>query len=102
MAANIHLLTGRKLETAKRCLRAASVWVATCLHENRISPSLRGTIMNREPQTIRLKTEAATDATWIFVYGIAALLAVSGNMQLAFVVLGLRMLSRGTRSSKHA
>ena len=58
-----HNLSGRKLKLAQDCVRAANVWVMAAADEGRIAPGLRKDVLAAEPQTFRLDSEVAYDAT---------------------------------------
>jgi len=95
-----HKLTGRKLEVARRCALAARIWVVAASEENRIPPNLRGPLLRRDPQIIRLDSDAAYDVTNIFMWAIVAALWAVGAWEAGAVVAGLKMLAGGRRSAR--
>jgi hypothetical protein len=97
-----HKLTAKKLEIVRACARTAKVWVMTASDEGRLSPSLRKDVLWLEPQTFRLDTDVAYDATPIFMW-MAILIAVStGSYELAMALGGLKLLAGGRRAAKQA
>jgi len=97
-----HNLSGRKLKIAQECVRAAKVWVMAAADEGRLAPGLRRDVLAMEPQTFRLDTEVAYDATPVFMW-LAILLAVStGSYELAMVLGGLKLLAGGRRAARQA
>jgi len=95
-----HNLSGRKLKLVQDCVRAAGVWVMTAADEGRLSPGLRKDVMFKEPQTFRLDTEVAYDATTIIMWICIAIATGMGMYELAIVLGGLKMLTGGNRASK--
>ena len=63
-----HNLSGRKLKLAQDCVRAAKIWVMSAADEGRIAPGLRKDVLAAEPQTFRLDSEVAYDATAILIW----------------------------------
>jgi hypothetical protein len=95
-----HNMTGRKMKLVQDCVRATSVWVMTAADEGRISPSLRKDVLHAEPQTFRLDSEVAYDATAIVMWFAILIAAGFGAYELAAVLGGLKMLGSGKRASK--
>lgn len=95
-----HKLTGRKMEIARGCVLAADIWVIAASEETRLGTNLRGVVMRREPQTLRLNTDASYDATAILVYFLIAVTVVGGWYEVAFILGGLRALGAGRRASR--
>jgi hypothetical protein len=95
-----HNLSGRKLKLTQDCVRAAKVWVMTAADEGRIAPGLRKDVLAAEPQTFRLDSEVAYDATSILMW-VAMLICLGfGAYEIAMVLGGLKMLASGNRASK--
>jgi hypothetical protein len=95
-----HNLSGRKLKVVQDCVRAAGVWVMTAADEGRISPSLRQDVMFKAPQTFRLDTDVAYDATTVIMWIAIAIATGMGFYELAIILGGLKMLTGGSRASK--
>lgn len=95
-----HKLTGKKLEIAKLCVRAADVWVMTTADEGRLSPALRKDALARDPQIFRLESEVAYDYTPQFMWFMAAFFLAIGFPAGAVAVGGINMLSRGRKAAK--
>ncbi len=95
-----HNLSGRKLKLAQDCVRAAKVWVMTAADEGRIAPSLRKDVLAAEPQTFRLDSEVAYDATSIIMWILMLACLGFGAYEVAAVLGGLKMLASGSRASK--
>lgn len=95
-----HNLSGRKLKLAQDCVRASKVWVMTAADEGRIAPGLRKDVLAAEPQTFRLDSEVAYDATSILMW-VAMLVCLGfGAYEVAVVLGGLKMLASGSRAAK--
>lgn len=99
-----HALQGRKLEVAKGCAVAAGIWVMTAHGENRISPSLRGQIQRRQSGgklwRMHMGTTAAYDATTPILWTLVAGAALAGLPEMALVLGGLGVFSRGRGASR--
>lgn len=95
-------LSGRKLKLVQDCVRACSVFVMTTADENRISPSLRKDVLGQQPQTFRLNTDVAYDATPLFMWFLIASALAAGAYELALILGGLKMLGSGKRATKQA
>lgn len=95
-----HALSGRKLEVAKACVVNAGLWVMTAHGENRISPSLRGQIQRRKPWRMHMGTTAAYDATSAVMWAGVAVFALAGMPEMAVVLGGLTVASRGRGASR--
>lgn len=97
-----HSLSGRKLKVVQDCVRAAGVWVMSTADEGRISPGLRKDVLASEPQTFRLGTEVAYDATPLLMW-VAMLVCLGlGAYEIAAVLGGLKVLGSGRRATKQA
>ena len=97
---NAHKLTGRKTQIAKECLQVQRLSVIAISDEQRLPPSLRHLVLNRDPQTFRLGTDTAYDATPAFVYLIALLALGAGWWEISIVLGGLTALSQSRRSAR--
>ena len=95
-----HKLTGRKLDIARKCAIAARLWVVAASEESRIAPNLRGPLLRRDPQLIRLDSEAAYDATNLFMWAIAVALLAAGAWEAGLAVAGLKALAGGRRAAR--
>jgi len=95
-----HGLSGRKLKVVQDCVRAAKVWVMAAADEGRIAPGLRKDVMAAEPQTFRLDSEVAYDATPIVLWLLIVLAMAMGSWELAAVLGGLKLLGSGRRAAK--
>lgn len=95
-----HNLSGRKLKLAQDCVRASKVWVMAAADEGRLAPSLRKDVLAAEPQTYRLDSEVAYDATSIIMWMLMLACLMGGAYEVAAVLGGLKMLASGSRASK--
>lgn len=95
-----HGLSGRKLKVVQECVRAAKVWVMAAADEGRIAPGLRKDVMALEPQTFRLGTEVAYDATPLVMWFLLALFTSMGYWELAMAIGGLKLLGGGRHAAK--
>lgn len=97
-----HLLSGRKADVALRCLRGAGVCVVSCSDEGRIPVTVRMAVLARQPQRVALKSEAPYDMTTLVVWVLTLAALGAGAWQLAMVLGGFNLLSRGRRAAKQA
>lgn len=95
-----HQLSGRKLKVVQDCVRAAGVWVMATADEGRIAPGLRKDVLTAEPQTFRLGSEVAYDATPMLMWLLIMASMMAGSWELAAVLGGLKMLGSGRRAAK--
>lgn len=95
-----HALSGKKLKVCQECIRASKVWVVSTMDEGRISPGMRKDILFRNPQTFRLDSEVAYDATSILMWISMLVAAGFGAYEIAMVLGGLKMLGSGHGSTK--
>ncbi len=95
-----HKLTGRKLIIAKQCIDRAFRVVIACSDENRLSPSIRKSFLETKPQTIRLTTDVAYDATHIIMWMFVMVLFIAGIPEGAAVLAFLEIMKGGRRASK--
>lgn len=95
-----HKLTGKKLEIAKNCIRAAKVFVMTTPDEGRLSPTIRKDVLSANPQIFRLSSDVAYDATAILMWLATLVFLGFGAYEIAAALGGLSLLSRGQRATK--
>ncbi|MFZ2407543.1 MAG: hypothetical protein WAW41_20595 [Methylobacter sp.] len=95
-----HHLSGRKLKITQDCVRAAKVWVMAVADEGRLSPGLRKDVLAAQPQTYRLDSEVAYDATTAIMWVLIAACTTMGYWELAIVLGGLKMFAGGSRAAK--
>lgn len=96
-----HRLSGRKLQIARLALMASKIFVVSASEEQRIAPNLRAVILRREPQTYRLKSDVAYDATPLLMWAAIAGAVMAGWWEAAFVLGGLKAMSTGRRASRN-
>lgn len=97
-----HGLSGRKLKVVQDCLRAAKIWVMAAADEGRLAPGLRKDVLAAEPQTFRLGSDVAYDATPMLLWCLLAVCMAMGYWELAMAVGGLKVLGSGRRAAKQA
>jgi hypothetical protein len=97
---DVHKLAGRKLDIAIRMCRAAWRLVIGTFSEQATPITLRMLIETRDPQKISLKSEAAYDATSIFMWLMILIALASGWWQLAAIMGGMKVLAGGRRAAK--
>ncbi len=97
-----HAISGRKFKIVQQCVRAAKVWVITAIDEGRLAPGLRQDVMQLEPQTFRLGSEVAYDATPVFMWFLIAVFVSLGYWEAAMAMGGLRLLGSGRRAARQA
>ena len=95
-----HNLSGRKLKIAQECVRSTKVWVMAAADEGRLAPGLRLDVLAAEPQTYRLDSEVAYDATTMVMWILIVSFTTMGYWELAMVLGGLKMFANGNRASK--
>jgi hypothetical protein len=99
---NIESLAGRKLNLVKDVLTQSKskIWVCSTIAENRINPSLRNFITKSNPQIFTLNSPVSYDATNAVTAVVCAIFVIVGWYQVAIMLAGLKMLSRGMFSTK--
>lgn len=97
---NAQKLTGRKQQIVKDCLIACDLYAIAVSDEERLPASVRHMILKRQPQTFRLGTETAYDATTILVYFVSVLAITAGAWEIGLVLGGLTAVSKSKRSSR--
>lgn len=95
-----HHLSGRKLDIAQRLALVAGRVVAGASQENRIPINLRMTLHDRHPIVEALKSEAAYDATAVFLWLLILAAMGAGAWQLAAILGGMKFLGRGSRAAR--
>lgn len=95
-----HLLAGRKLDIAKRLAGVAGRIVTGASQESRIPINLRMTLLARNPAIEALKSDAAYDATAIFLWLLILAALGAGAWQLAAILGGMKVLGRGPRAAR--
>ncbi len=95
-----HKLTGRKCQIARQCMLNAKLWLMSTSDENRLPPNIRTLVERKDPQRTRLDSDASYDTTVLFMWFLAALLALGGAWEIAAVIAGLNALGRGRRSAR--
>lgn len=100
MLDDAHLLTGRKLDIAKRLTVVAGRIVSGASQASRIPINLRMSLLERDPHIEALKSDAAYDMTSMFMWLVILCCLFAGAWQLAAVLGGMKMLGRGNRAAK--
>jgi hypothetical protein len=95
-----HLLAGRKLDVAKRLAQVAGRIVTGASQESRIPINLRMALLARDPAIESLKSEAAYDATAVFLWLLILAALGAGAWQLAAILGGMKFLGRGSRAAR--
>jgi hypothetical protein len=95
-----HRLTGRKLQIARLCLISSKIWLVASAAENRLPPNVRPIIERRDPQRIKLSTDASYDATSTLMWGMVFVALVIGWWEVSLVLGGLKMLGSGRRAAR--
>jgi hypothetical protein len=97
-----HKLTGRKADVAVQIARAAGVVVHAATEEARLPMSLRMVLQQRDPQIVRLTSEAAYDYTDALIWMLCIICAAAGAWPVAGAIAGLKVLGKGGRAAKQA
>lgn len=95
-----HKLTGRKCQIARQCMLNVKIWIVTTSDENRLPPNIRTIVERRDPQRTKLESDASYDSTKIFMWFLAAMLAMAGAWEVAAVIASLNVLGTGRRSAR--
>ena len=95
-----HKLTGRKCQIARQCMLNVKIWIMATSDENRLPPNIRTVVERRDPQRTRLESQANYDSTAIFMWVLAAILAMAGAWEVAAVIASLNVLGTGRRSAR--
>lgn len=97
-----HLLAGRKLDIAQRLALVAGRVVAGASQESRIPINLRLALLRRDPVIEALKSEAAYDATAVFLWLMILAALGAGAWQLAAILGGMKVLGKGSRAARQS
>lgn len=97
-----HKITGRKASVALRLVEVAGIVVHAASEETRVAISLRMALARRDPQVIRLSSDAAYDYTNALTWLLCIVAAAMGAWPVAAAIGGLKMLARGSRAAKQA
>jgi len=92
---DIDNLTGKKLEVAKDILRECKQFVITAEDEINIDKTLRNIINKKETKEINLATDVSYDATNILIAVFILTLFVTGQQELAMLVMVARYMTKG-------
>lgn len=95
-----HHLSGRKLDIAQRLALVAGRMVSGASQESRIPINLRMTLLQRDPVIEALKSDAAYDATAVFLWLLILAAMGAGAWQLAAILGGMKFLGRGSRAAR--
>ncbi len=95
-----HKLTGRKLQIARECIMAATIYVMSASDEQRIPPNLRGLVLKRDPQVFRLSSDVSYDMTAPLMYMAMLFFVVIGFYEVSVVLGGLKYLASGSRATR--
>jgi hypothetical protein len=95
-----HHLSGRKLDIAQRLALVAGRIVSGASQESRIPINLRMTLLQRDPVIETLKSDAAYDATAVFLWLLILAAMGAGAWQLAAILGGMKFLGRGSRAAR--
>lgn len=95
-----HQLAGRKLDIAQRLALVAGRIVCGASQESRIPINLRLALLRREPVIEALKSDAAYDATAVFLWLLILAALGAGAWQLAAILGGMKFLGRGNRAAR--
>ena len=95
-----HKLTGRKCQIARSCMMGCKRWLIATSDENRLPPNIRTLVERKDPQRTKLESQASYDSTAIFMWFLAALLAIGGAWEVAAVLAGMQALGTGRRSAR--
>lgn len=95
-----HRLAGRKADLALRLVSAAGIVVHSASEETRIGLSLRMALARRDPQVIRLSSDAAYDYTGALTWVLCLIAAACGAWPVVAVIGGLKVAARGSRAAK--
>ena len=88
---DLHKASGRKLEVLKDIKRNSKSFIATATQKHHINKTLLK-IMGRDYKELHLSTEAAKDATHVFLVVFLMGLVVTGNIELAMLLTAGRLM----------
>ncbi len=94
---DIDMLQGKKLEMVKNIIRVAYIVIATAKEETAVNKTIMFLLKKKGVTTVELSTESSYDATnMLFVVFIVAML-ISGQYELAMLVMAGRYLTKGMK-----
>lgn len=88
------------LDDAQRLALVAGRLVTGTSQESRIPINLRMTLLQRDPVIEALKSDAAYDATAVFLWLLVLAAMGAGAWQLAAILGGMKFLGRGSRAAR--
>lgn len=95
-----HILTGRKAEMIKQLIINAYAVVLTCINVNQLPTAIRFIVFGRSPQIVRLSSKVSYDATQWLIWLMVVVAVATGSWEIAAVLGGAGILSRGRGASK--
>jgi hypothetical protein len=96
---DINTATGRKVDSLKTLITNAYAAIMTAININQMPTALRYVVINKA-HVIRLSSKASYDATPILLMLVALISVAAGAWEIAAVLGGLGMLSRGRGATK--
>ncbi len=97
-----HRLGGKKLDAALQLARVAGRVISTTFAEQRTPITLRMALDLRAPQKVHLASEAPYDYTSILMWMVVIVTLFAGMWQLSAVILSMKVLAHGKRTSKQS
>lgn len=95
-----HVLAGRKAEIIKQLIVNAYAVVLTCININQLTTAIRFIVFAKDPQIVRLSSKVSYDATQILIWLMVLIAVAAGAWELAAIVGGAGVLSRGRGATK--
>jgi hypothetical protein len=97
-----HRLAGKKLDAVLQIARAAGRVISTTFAEQRTPITLRMALDLRAPQKVQLASEAPYDYTSILMWLVVIASLFAGMWQLSAIILSMKVLAHGKRTSKQS
>ena len=99
---DIEMMTGKKVQFVKQMVDSAYRAVVTCRNEVRIHPSLRGTVMAKCEQIVRLESQVSYDATPVILAIIMVIIGFAINPLFGAMLLlgGIGKLATGLNATR--
>lgn len=97
-----HKLTGRKADLFLAVARSARVLLVSASDLVRIPLTVRLAVQARNPQVVRLSSDAPYDTTAMVVWLMTIIALGSGAYMIAALLGGMNMLGKGARAAKNA
>lgn len=99
---DIDMVTDKKVQIIKRLVDSAFRCVVTCRNENRIHPSLRGSVMARCGQIVRLDSTVSYDATPVLLAIMMVIIgfAISPMFGAMLLLGGIGKLATGLNATR--